>query len=118
MSVIQNVDNSNSNGVKTNYNSPELLSDDNEDLKNDLNKELKENNDDDYDYSEFSVSLFEISLTFVSTLLRMGSIILNITLAIEYFNKGKFNYFAWTIACIIIPMFVTTMICVTMYVPM
>uniref|UniRef100_A0A1B0FI26 XK-related protein n=1 Tax=Glossina morsitans morsitans TaxID=37546 RepID=A0A1B0FI26_GLOMM len=57
-----------------------------------------------------SISYWEICSTALSIVMRAIAVCINIKLAANYYRQGHLDYFAWTITCIAVPMFVTTMI--------
>lgn len=64
----------------------------------------------------FSVEYYEIVFTGISMLLRPAAIIWNLLLAVEYYNLNKWNYFTWTLSYILVPMVITTLLGIHMYV--
>lgn len=67
------------------------------------------NRDNDYTVLNSDIIVFILSIIF-----RPISIILNLLLACQYYRTGNYNYFLWTLSCIIIPMIVTTTIQIAM----
>lgn len=63
---------------------------------------------------ELIVTDCDIFWTIVSIVSRMISIGLNIAVAINFYHQGQQDYFWWTLACSLIPMFVTTILQITM----
>lgn len=64
----------------------------------------------------FSVEYYEIVFTGISMLLRPAAIIWNLLLAVEYYNLNKWNYFTWTLSYILVPMVITTLLGIHMWV--
>lgn len=56
---------------------------------------------------EYYVCQSDIYFTGVSMISRVISIILTLVLANSYYQNEKYDYFAWTLCCFIIPMFIT-----------
>lgn len=93
-------------------------------------KELKQNNqlhdndkksirrrealaNDDLD-DKYSIQYDTIAWTGISMITRAVTVIMNIKLALDYYQNGNVNCFIWTSASIIIPTIVTTLIHATM----
>ncbi|XP_055914376.1 XK-related protein 4 isoform X1 [Eupeodes corollae] len=64
---------------------------------------------------KFFVQYQEIAWTGVSIIMRTITVIMNINLALSYYQNGKINCFILTTASIVIPTIVTTLIHINMY---
>lgn len=60
--------------------------------------------------AKYSIKYYEICSTFLSIIMRAIAVIINVKLALSYYQNGSINYFIWTTACIVIPMIITTLI--------
>ena len=69
-------------------------------------------NDDAHDrcHETFTVSNADIFQTIVSMLFRLLAVGMNISLAVEYYNRRLYYNCCWTVLCIGLPMIVTTLI--------
>ncbi|KAL5278491.1 hypothetical protein ACFFRR_003241 [Megaselia abdita] len=67
------------------------------------------------DEEKFRVSSSDIFSTVLSIVFRLIAVSLNISLAIEYYNRKLFYYSGWTVLCIVLPCIITTLIYVKMY---
>lgn len=65
---------------------------------------------------EYNVTKTDIFFTFVSICGRFNSIVSTILLSISYYRNGKFDYCTWTLCCFLIPMAITTVLQLEMYV--
>ncbi|XP_053949546.1 XK-related protein 4 isoform X1 [Anastrepha ludens] len=61
-------------------------------------------------WKEKTVSYKDIAATVISILMRVITVLLNIKLAVDYYQQGQHNYFVWTVVCIVVPMLVTAFI--------
>lgn len=63
---------------------------------------------------DFSVTYCDIFWTIISVFCRIISICITINVAYNYYRNDQMDYFAWTVSCFLIPMFVTTFIQIAM----
>lgn len=56
----------------------------------------------------YCVSYADIFSAALSILVRVINTGINIALIVEYYRIREYNYFIWTILCIVIPIIVTT----------
>lgn len=59
---------------------------------------------------DFFVTNSDIIFTIVSIFSRVNSIVSTLLLSYSYHRQEKFDYFAWTLCCFLIPMAVTTLL--------
>ncbi|XP_017849986.1 XK-related protein 6 [Drosophila busckii] len=75
----------------------------------------------DYDYAQTmegmdcsalsqQITIFNIALTLIAALMRFISIVMNWCLAYEYWSTSSYAYCNWTIASILVPMILTSLI--------
>lgn len=63
-----------------------------------------------------TVSYLEIGMTLISILMRIITVLLNIKLAMDYYQQREQYYCIWTVVCMVVPMCVTALIYAKMYV--
>lgn len=63
---------------------------------------------------QYVVAYDDIVSSAISIGARVVNVCINIALAIAYYESENYNYFAWTILCMIVPVIVTTAIQITM----
>ncbi|XP_011207107.2 XK-related protein 6 [Bactrocera dorsalis] len=61
-----------------------------------------------------TISYLEIGMTVNSILIRVIAVLLNIKLAVDYYQQGEQSYCIWTVVCMVVPMCVTALIYATM----
>ncbi|XP_039960662.1 XK-related protein 6 [Bactrocera neohumeralis] len=61
-----------------------------------------------------TISYLEIGMTVISILIRAIAVLLNIKLAVDYYQQGEQSYCIWTVVCMVVPMCVTALIYATM----
>ncbi|XP_004529460.1 XK-related protein 7 [Ceratitis capitata] len=61
-------------------------------------------------WKEKTVSWWDVGMTVISILIRVIAVLLNIKLAVDYYQQREQNYCAWTVACLFVPMCVTSLI--------
>lgn len=61
-----------------------------------------------------SIEYASLAYIFISMIIRFCAVIMNLILALHYYQNGHFNWFMWTCASIIIPIVVTSLIKATM----
>ncbi|XP_067639061.1 XK-related protein 6-like isoform X2 [Eurosta solidaginis] len=68
-----------------------------------------------YAWKDKTITYKDIIATIISILMRVIAVLLNVKLAVEYYQQGEHNYFIWTVVCLIAPMCVTALIYAKMY---